>query len=138
MDLNLVRVKFGQDGIFGSLLDKNGKAIAVTLEHAYADLEGWAPKLPDGEYLCVRGQHQLESMTHPFETFQILNVPGHTGILFHTGNYNCDSNGCVLLGSHLTSVNGAGAISASRLAFAEFMDVQSGAESFSLKVTSVL
>jgi len=136
MDLKLVRDKFRQDGIFGTLFDSSGRKIAVTLEHAYVDLTGWSPKVPEGQYLCIRGQHQLASMTQPFETFMILNVPGHTGILFHSGNYNCDSDGCILVGTDVTSIDGALAISSSRLAFLEFMDLQTGVDNFSLSVSS--
>lgn len=136
MDLALNRNQFSQDGVFGTLEDMTGKQIAVTLEHAYAGTSSWISKIPDGKYACVRGQHQLLGMSQPFETFMILNVPNHTGILFHTGNYNEDSDGCVLVGDTVTTVNGARAISSSRLTFAEFMEIQDGVESFDLTVTS--
>lgn len=97
--LYLTRTSKGLDGIFGTI-DIAGQIIAVTLEHSYPNGDSFAPKIPEGVFQCVRGLHRLEGMTHDFETFEIQ-VPGHTGILFHPGNFNKDSSGCVLLGSSL-------------------------------------
>jgi len=91
--------QFRPDGIFGELVDSDGNIIAQTLEHAYGnDADGWIPKIIDGEYLCVRGMHRLHNKTEDFETFEITGVEGHTNLLFHCGNYDNDSDGCVLLG----------------------------------------
>lgn len=99
MDLILTRKQFRADGIFSELRDEEGNLIAVTLEHAYQDdLPGFVPKIPNGKYLCKRGVHRLASKAHDFTTFEITGVPGCTGILFHVGNFNNDSEGCVLLG----------------------------------------
>lgn len=131
MNLILTRNKYVLYGIFGILTDLSGNQISVTLEHAYAAGDGtFIPKLPPGEYTCVRGQHRLEGMNNPFETFEITEVPGHTNILFHRGNYNLDSSGCVLVGSNI----GVGCILESALAFDHFLSVQSGCDSFQLVV----
>lgn len=137
MDLKLIRNEYEVDGIFGYLQDTSGKEIAVTLEHSYvADNDGFAPKVPKGEYKCVRGMHRLESMTEPFETFEITNVPGHTNILIHFGNFNCDSAGCILIGESL-AINPADKqqmITASRVTFGKFMRLQNGIDSFTLTI----
>ena len=138
MNLTLTRKQARADGIFGVLTDETGKEIAVTLEHAYLNAQqGYSPKLNDGDHKCVRGQHQLASMTAPFETFEITGVPNHTSILFHQGNYNKDSEGCVLLGRSLAYDNqGAGTqmIAMSKTTFKYFMDLQSGINEFTLTV----
>jgi hypothetical protein len=126
----LVRQVLSPDGIFGELFTDDGSHVAVTLEHSY----GLQPKLPDGEYQCVRGFHQLQGMHHTFETFEITGVPGHSGILFHTGNFNKDSSGCVLLG--LSSGMNPPMIYSSREAFAGFMKRQVGLSQFTLTVTT--
>lgn len=62
------------------------------------------PTLPSGIYPLL-GHNTL---THP-NVWEIANVPGHTGILIHIGNYACDvhignivhpsdSKGCILVG----------------------------------------
>ena len=76
-------------------------------------------------------------MTADFETFEVLGVEGHTGLLFHWGNFNRDSEGCILTGEEdFTSDSGERMVTASRKAFAEFMDMQKGVDSFLLAVVA--
>ena len=124
MDLTLIRNNFTKDGIFGILCDDTDFLI-YTLEHAY----NLFPKVPNGVYQCLRGQHSLKN--GPIETFELQNVPGHTGILLHPGNYESDSEGCILLGLGI----GKNVLTSSRQAFNEFMKLQGGADSFVLTVT---
>lgn len=111
-------------GIFGELHAEDGSFIGVTLEHSY----NLKPKLPPGLYKCVRGVHRLHSAS--IETFEITGVPGHTGILFHCGNSQNDSAGCVLLGDRI----GTMCILDSRPTFNRFMDLQAGINEFNLTV----
>lgn len=138
MNLTLTRNISNENGIFGSLTDESGNIIAVTLEHAYDSGNGdgtYSPKLPPGTYGCQRGQHQLASMAKPFITFQIMNVPGHTNILLHQGNYNNDSEGCVLLGTSLyPDDQNPNMIKQSAQAFQKFMSLEDGLDSFTLVV----
>lgn len=129
MDLRLTRTHFKSTGVYGELFTPEEKYVAVTLEHAYGMLT-FRPKLLAGTYVCKRGMHKLKHSKTPFETFEVTNVPGHTGILFHVGNTNADSSGCILLGS----VMGVDRIVASRVAFQNFMQLQSGQDSFTLIV----
>ena len=92
--MTLVRSQKRPDGIISDLTSSEDDFGCVTMEHSY-DGE---PKLPPGLYPCVRGKHRLHGMEHEFETFEITQVPGHTGILFHVGNFNGDSDGCVCVG----------------------------------------
>jgi len=131
MDMFLKRNAAVAEGIFGSLSTAGGTHLFATLEHAYEQPDGtYAPKLPPGTYACVRGQHQLAHMAQPFTTFEITGVPGHTNILFHVGNYNEDSEGCVLVGA----VRSDNMITHSKMAFEAFMDLQSGVDQFNLTV----
>ncbi len=137
MNLSLVRSQFIQDGIFGSLKETNGDDLYVTLEHAYPNVDTWTSKLPDGGYKCLRGLHQLAGMSAPFETFEVLDVPGHTGILFHIGNYNADSSGCILLGDSIVHGPSQSMITNSHLTFMSFMILQQGTSEFLLQVSSL-
>lgn len=134
MNLYLKRNEFGSAGIFGILASVDGSCIvAQTLEHSYVGSNepvSYIPKLPPGDYTCVRGLHKLESMSSVFETFEITDVPGHKGILFHVGNLNEDSSGCVLLGS----ARSGNMITQSRIAFSTFMKLQQGVSQFTLTV----
>lgn len=133
MDLILQRHQLKSTGIFGSLASAD-EIVAVTLEHAFQNGDLWLPAIPEGVYTCQRGMHQLEGMKEPFETFEIMNVPGHTGILFHVGNYNRDSSGCVLLGSMIISDSAGDMITGSSKTFQKFMQLQAPVEMFQLTV----
>lgn len=138
VDMILKRNQFRDDGIFGELTTAEGKLVAVTLEHAYDAGLGngsYKPKMKAGVYKCYRGLHRLHGMTSDFETFEIEEGPEHDNILFHAGNYNKDSEGCVLLGSHIAiQANGDQMISLSKVAFAKFMEMQKDVKEFTLKV----
>lgn len=125
--MTLIRDRYAEQGIFGTL---RAEGISFqTLERAYPIPGGFRPKLPTGEYQCVRGMHRL-TRGEPFETFEIIGVKGHWGILFHVGNYNQDSSGCVLLGLRREG----NAITGSRLAFFDFMNYLKGVDQFTLTV----
>jgi hypothetical protein len=134
MNLTLKRMESTELGVFGVLAETFGRDIAVTLEHAYDSGNGdgsYIPKVPPGRYTCVKGMHRLAHSKAPFETFEIMNVPNHTKILFHVGNWNKDSNGCVLLGIDRV---GADMIAHSRKAFDAFMKLQENNNEFTLTV----
>ncbi len=134
--MRLTRTAFRADGIFGRLYNDHGVPIAFTLEHAYPQADGsFAPKLSLGEHICIRGTHKLHNLI-PFETFEITDLP-HTNILFHAGNFNKDSEGCVLLGhSMIKQADGSEMLTSSRSAFEEFMQSLIGINSFQLTVTN--
>src|SRR5258708_4198840 len=138
MNLTLTRNQQRSDGIFGNLIDENNNEIAVTLEHAYVNPDGsFDPKLPVGIFTCQRSQHQLEGMASPFITFEIMAVPGHSNILFHWGNYNQDSSGCVLVGRRVLpnpDDSSSLMITSSKNTWLKLMDIQNGIDSFQLTV----
>lgn len=138
MNLILQRTQVRKDGIFSELHDENGRLIAVTLEHAFPILDrhdAWSARIPPGEFKCVRGEHYLHGMTTPFETFEVYGVLGHVGILFHWGNFNKDSEGCVLLGDRVRSIGqGPQMILNSKVTFEKFMALQQGLDTFELAV----
>lgn len=136
MNLTLARKFYEPQGIF-SILTNDAGQIACTLEHAYPSTGAhpYAPKIPDGTFTCRRGQHQLASMTSPFTTFEVTGVPGHTNILFHIGNYNKDSEGCILMGRAFDVATDPTMILHSKATFGAFMELMKGVDSFTLTVT---
>lgn len=131
MNLTLIRKDRTRDGVFSLGFDDSGEQVFVALEHAYADGSGgWSAKIPNGTYTCVRGKHRLHGMDEDFETFEVTGIDGHSGLLFHWGNWNKDSDGCILVGTSLDGVM----ITMSRAAFAKFMAMQDGVDEFQLTV----
>lgn len=133
MNLTLTRKIYRADGILSTLSSSDLPLVACTLEHAYPSAVTWQPKIPPGVYECIRSQHLLHGMTDPFTTFEVMGVAGHTGILFHWGNFNEDSEGCILLGESFGS-GPRSMVTNSRDAFSKFMALQDGVEFFPITV----
>ena len=134
MNLKLKRTEYRSDGIFSDCYDDIGQVFMRTLEHAYGE-ETYLPKVAPGVYTCKRSMHRLHGMTEDFETFEIMGVEGHNNILFHWGNYNRDSEGCVLCGDTEAVIdNGVHIVTGSRKKFAAFMALQNGIDEFELTV----
>lgn len=127
----LKRDLFRDDGIISTLSDKDGNIVAHTLEHSYDKL----PKIPNGVWKCQRGNHRLHNMTEDFSTFEVMNIPGHDNILFHWGNYNKDSDGCILMGNKAVESNGVEMVTSSKDTFAKFMASLDGVDEFVLTVS---
>lgn len=136
MTFTLKRIQYEADGIFGRLMDDAGNVVAVTLEHAFFQADGSVlPKLYNGTFTCVLGDHTLEHHPAPFKAYEIIGVVGHSKILIHFGNFNRDSDGCVLVGSAMIQGSaGQNMITNSQNTFAEFMKLTAGIESFALIV----
>lgn len=134
-NFTLRRYLSSKNGIFGNL--SCGPFLYLqTLEHAFANIpNSWTPALPDGEYICKIGTHTLDH-GQVIQAYEVQNVPGHTGILFHIGNYNMDSNGCILLGEDKELEANPPLITGSRIAFNCFMNFLNGDPEFNLLVAT--
>lgn len=130
MNLKLIRKERRADGIFSELFDDQNQRIACTLEHSYDN----EPKIPNGEFVCRRGEHKLHGMDHTFTTFEITGVEGHDNLLFHWGNFNKDSEGCVLLGEAFAQKGSEEMITNSKTTFSKFMSLLNGFGEFILSV----
>ena len=117
-----------ENGVFGEIKTLSGEHLFVTLEHVYS----FGPKIQDGEYKCVLGTHRLLHGLD-FQTYEITGIVGHSKVLFHYGNFNKDSDGCVLIGKEIQGIM----ITDSRESFSRFMQIQNGLNEFSLIVTTV-
>lgn len=132
MNFKLTRKNSSLYGITGQLSSEDNAHTFVTLEHAYSDGKGgFCPKLAPGLYTCV--WHEPHRLHYP--TYMVTGVPPFQGapvdgILIHVGNYNQDSEGCILVGLQL----GTGCILESQKAFDQFMEIQNRAASFTLMV----
>lgn len=140
MKMLLINQHFRSDGIFGTLCDESGLRVAYTIQHAYENPNAspgdyaWIPKIPPGTYTCKRGIHKLHKKSQEFETFEITGVEGHTGLLFHPGNKNDDTEGCVCPGEWLIEDEKCWKVMNSRESFQSIMTLQEGINEFPLTV----
>jgi hypothetical protein len=138
-DIELVRVAVALEGAFGVLLVDGIPAGPVTLERSYPVADS-SPrgaqyvKIPAGKYACQRTYFQHGQ----YETYEVTGVEGHTRLLFHCGNAETDSDGCILVGQRfgrtLAWQQHQPGVLESRLAFGEFMRLAGGTETFTLTV----
>ncbi len=128
MRLTLVRVGECGRGMFGML--KFGRVpFVLTLEQPWKDNQQNISCIPPGRYTC-------QSIRSPKfgATYEVMNVPGRTHILFHRGNYVEDTQGCILIGDTMGGTFDAPAIEASLRGFGEFMALVSGHATFGLDI----
>lgn len=126
MNCTLTRLEYRADGVFSRLDLEDGTPFCVGLEHSY-DL---VPKVSVGTYTCRR----RASPRFGYDVFEITNVPGHTFIEIHIGNFNEDSEGCVLIGEEIYLARTCQMITNSRETFDQFMALQEGVAEFLLIV----
>ena len=112
--------------VMGVLL-QNGTPFAVTLERPWMNNQQNVSCIPDGMYACER----IESPKFG-ETFRLINVSGRSHILFHKGNIDDDTHGCILVGESFEPLSGEPAIRASKKGFKEFMELLNEQDMFTL------
>jgi hypothetical protein len=134
----LSRLIYRPDGIFSRLWHDDESLMCVTLEHAFQFPDTpaglWEPVIKKGSYICVRGNHRLDGMTHDFETFEVTGIVGHTGVIFHWGNWNKDSKACILLGASIVDSPSGKMVTDSVKTFQRFMAGQDDIDRFQLTV----
>lgn len=115
----LDRVRVLPEGAFG-VLSHAGQPFAVTLERTYPFAGGrQMVKIPQGRHHCTPTVFH-NGRPAPYATFEII-VPGHSRLLFHRGNIEDDSEGCILVAESYGLLRGAPAVLASAAGFDEFM-----------------
>lgn len=129
MELKLTRVSEINGATIGVLMF-NGMPQLVTLEDAWRDNETNISCIPEGKYKI----HRVNSPRFG-KTFEVKDVPERSFIRFHWGNYDTDTNGCILLGLKF-GIDKRPSIAQSQAAFKRFMDLMSGVEEASLVVMS--
>jgi len=130
LSLRLVRVtSHPKHGTFGTLT-LGGRPICLTLEPYYNDNNPNTSCIPTGNYVCRR----VRSQTHG-ETYEVTDVANRSYILFHKGNRDINSRGCILLGEEYGSLMGDWAILGSRKAHDEFMRRTKDERFFFLTIT---
>lgn len=77
----------------------------VTLENEWKQNEKNISCIPNGCYSLHKTENRrtFGGMLIPL-TYEVEEVPGRSGILFHIGNYESDTSGCILLGRYWLTV----------------------------------
>ena len=129
--LSLLRVGQSERGTFG-VLRLGNIPFAVTLEPPWKENLTGQSSVPPGTYHCVRMQSP-----HFGETFQVMDVPGRTHVLFHKGNKLEDTQGCILVGEEFGGTPEMPLIAASIRGYSEFMALLAGESAFELTIRAV-
>jgi len=127
----LKRVAATADGTFGVLIDGD-TPFAVTLEREWQGNRAEVSCIPAGVYACKRVASPRFG-----DTFEVTGVPGRSHILFHSGNTEDDSKGCILVAEQFGNINGKTAVQVSREGFAEFLARLMGVDEFVVEIKSV-
>lgn len=136
--IELLRVAYRHDSTLGVLIDSGtdenrdseGEPFAVTCEEVWKDNLPQISCIPHGEYICQRVNSPKFG-----STFQIMDVPGRSHILFHKGNTTADTLGCVLVAESYERINGVVGVAQSDKGYKELMSRLSDVDRFRLIIT---
>lgn len=126
-DLKLLRSVKHDKGAFGVLVGRNGLPFGVSLERTFENAE---PVIPAGIYLCRKSRFERGG----YDTFEITGVAGHSRLLFHKGNKETDSLGCVLVAEKFEYLDGEPVVLESQHGFDEFWRMYGDLSSFYLEI----
>lgn len=90
--MKLIRDKENEFGTFGTLILPNSKILS-TLEPQWMDNQANISCIPAGSYQCSITQSPRYG-----KVYEVKDVPNRSHILFHSGNWAKDTQGCILLG----------------------------------------
>lgn len=131
----LTREPDDEQGTYGKLRLPDGTEF-FTLELPWRGNATGASCIPPGTYkVAIRNSPKFGRI------YEVMNVPGRTAILIHSGNvagdknagYNSHVEGCILLGLNKGKVSNQKAVQQSRAAVAQFME-KMGGQPFTLSV----
>jgi hypothetical protein len=126
--LHLKTVALREDGCFSAMLWDN-RPFAVSVERTFELLR---TVIRNGKYTCKRTT-RFEG-DPPYPTFEVI-VPGHTRILFHKGNIEAHSLGCVLVAESFGMLDGVTSVMESNKGFDEFMSLAGSLDEFEMEVS---
>jgi len=117
MIVNLVRTERSDEGTFGYLSIDN--ELLRTAEPPWRNNRRGLSSIPYGDYYC-----EMVSSPRFGRVYEVKSVPGRSHILFHAGNwagdrtlnYLTNSDGCILPGLSIATLEGQKAVTQSRLA----------------------
>lgn len=114
------------------VLKINKQVFCFTLEPSDQLNAPFLSSIPAQQYFCGR----YTSSKYP-DTWQVMGVPGRNKILFHSGNTDDDTEGCILLGQTVGRLLGERAILNSGKTFEGFKKRLSKYNEFHLTIKEV-
>ena len=115
-------------GTFG-VLRINKNVFCVTLEPPDELNITGKSSIPAQQYMCIK--HKSPKFG---KTFKVVNVPGRTDVLFHSGNFAEQTEGCILLAQYFGKLKGNRAILNSGNTFDHFMEIMKKVGYFHLTI----
>lgn len=91
MKITLKRLEYTPGGTLGRVTDQDGRHICFTVERPWRDNARNVSCIPPGLY-----DLRWEDSPKFGHRLHVVDVPGRTHILFHSGNRIEDSRGCIL------------------------------------------
>jgi len=126
--IKILRIEESDQGTIGVMLI-NREAFCCTLEPPDMGNKKDFSCIPLGRYTAARVISPKYGVT-----FEIIDVPGRTHILFHPGCILKNTLGCVLLGQYFGKLLGDRAVLNSGLTFSRFMEKMAGKDYFKLNI----
>lgn len=114
--LELIRVAMSLDFGTTGVLKFEGVPFALTMERPWLNNQKGISCVPEGTWMNKR-------VTSPKfgDTFELVGVNGRDKILYHRGNIQDDSHGCIIIGEQFEVLDGKPAVLASSKGFGEFL-----------------
>lgn len=129
-NVDILRLQADPDhGTFGKM--KINKAVfADTLEPYDRENKSFISSIPALQYICRR------TISPKFgETFEICDVTDRDNVLFHWGNFDDDTNACVVTGNGIGIIGKRRAVLNSKDTFKEFMNIMAPYDEFILTIS---
>lgn len=132
MRFQLKRTAIHEFGAFG-VLSKNNIPFAVTLERTFEedDSGNYRVVVPTGRVTCKASRYHKGG----YATFE-LQIEGHSRVLFHKGNKEEHSRGCILVAESFHKFGNQPGIANSAGGFKEFMMLAGEYPAFVLEVSN--
>ena len=116
-------------GVFGRFILPEFECF--TVEKPWLDNKPRESCIPEGQYELKLGMFNRGG----YPAYEVMNVPGRTLIKIHIGNSIDDVVGCIAPGKSLGYVHRKWAVTASRAAYKEFMQMMDGVQTSVLEIT---
>ena len=129
--VRLIRVEESNQGTFGNLIICS-QVFCVTLEPSDKLNKRDVSNIPAQQYQCMKIRSSRFG-----ETFELVDVPNRSHVLFHAGNVLKHTSGCILLAQYFGKLYGDRAVRNSGKTFREFMKIMKDIDIFSLTIKEV-
>lgn len=131
MKAHLIRLEQSEQGALGILL-MDGVIFCFFLQPDANDIKKF--HIPEGTYIARRFHGNKYKNTFEIVRQGTDGIDGHKHLLFHAGNVEEDTEGCILLGSTVGKLKGNRAVLNSGDTFSRFLDYTKNIDVFDVVV----